>query len=129
MKKYYISLISLTLVLVIASFAALWLGYDKYQSILSILPLYFAVVTGVQHYAVVQSLYKDPRVFIKNFLGINLGSLFLHLIVLFIWAFTHIPTARPFILGFCICYASYLIFETVALVMLVRNNRRQANQQ
>jgi hypothetical protein len=124
MKKYTVSLIVLTLVLVVASFCTLWFGQNIFQPILAVVPLYFAVITALMHYGVVKSFYKDPRTFVKNFLGITVGSLFLHLCVLFIWSLTHIQTAKVFIIGFCICYVAYLVFETVSLVMVVRKARK-----
>ena len=125
MKQYYVTLIIITILLVLAAFCTLWFADGIFQTILPFLPLYFAVVTGLQHHVVVKSLYKDPRTFVKNFLGLTVGSLFLHLVLLCIWAFTHIPSARTFILAFCICYIVYLAFETVQLVLLVRSKRSQ----
>lgn len=125
MKKYYISLILLTIVMVLAAFCTLWFAQGLFQPILPVIPLYFAVVTGLQHYAVVKSFYKDPRTFVKNFLGLTVGTLFLHLILLCTWSFTHIPQARTFILAFCICYIVYLAFETISLVILVKNKRNE----
>ena len=125
MKRYYISLILVTLLLVVAAFCTLWFCDGIFQTILPFLPLYFAVVTGLQHYAVVKSLYKDPRTFVKNFLGLTVGSLFLHLAILCIWAFTHITTAKHFIIAFCICYIVFLAFETTQLVLLVRRKRNE----
>ena len=125
MKRYYISLIIVTIILVLAAFCTLWFADGLFQTILPFLPLYFAIITGLQHYVVVKSLYKDPRTFVKNFLGLTVGSLFLHLVLLCLWAFTHISTARTFILGFCICYIVYLTFETIQLVLLVRRKRNE----
>lgn len=124
MKKYTISLLILTAVLVLASFCLLWFGENIFQPILALMPLYFALITGLMHYGIVKSFYKDPRTFVRNFLGITVGSLFLHLCVLFAWSLTHIQTAKIFILGFCVCYVASLIFETVALILVVRNARR-----
>ena len=125
MKKYYIALILLTIVLILASFCTLWFAPGTFQTIMPFIPLYFAVVTGIQHYAVVKSFYKDPRTFVKNFLGLTVGTLFLHLVAISVWAFTHIPEARTFILAFCICYIAYLAFETLSLVLLVKKQRKQ----
>ena len=119
MKRYYIALILVTLVLTLASFVVLWCG-GPYQAVMSLLPLYFAAITGGMHYVVIKSLHKDPRTFVKNFLGLTVGSLFLHLAVLFIWSLTHIATAKPFILAFCIGYAVYLVFETLSLILTVK---------
>lgn len=125
MKRYYIALIILTAVLILASFCTLWFGQDIFLTVLPFLPLYFAVITGLQHYAINKSFYKDPRTFVKNFMGLTVGSLFLHLVLLCIWAFTHIPTAKAFILCFAICYVVYLAFETIALALLIRNKRNE----
>lgn len=124
MKRYYIALIILTAVLVLASFCTLWFCPDNFLTVLPFLPLYFAVITGLMHYAINQSFYKDPRTFVKNFLGLTVGSLFIHLVVLFIWAFTHTATAKTFILAFGICYVAYLVFETLALVLLVKSKQK-----
>ena len=128
MKKYTVALLALTIVLILVSFCTLWFGDNIFQPILALKPLYFAIITGLMHYGVVKSFYKDPRTFVKNFLGITVGSLFLHLCVLFIWSLTHLQTAKIFILGFCICYVAYLVFETVALVLIVRNARQDNNK-
>ena len=125
MKKYYISLILITIVMVLAAFCTLWFANGIFQTIMPLIPLYFAIITGIQHYAVVKSFYKDPRTFVKNFLGLTVGSLFLHLVIRCTWALTHIPQARSFIIAFCICYVVYLAFETIALVLLVKNQRKQ----
>lgn len=125
MRKYYILLISLTIILILAAFCTLWFGNAVFQTIFPFIPLYFAVVTGIQHYAVIKSFSKDPRTFVKNFLSLTVGSLFLHLVVISVWSFTHIQMAKPFIIAFCICYILYLLFETIALVLFVKNKRKQ----
>jgi hypothetical protein len=125
MKKYYIALIVLTIVLILAAFCTLWFAQGVFQTIMPVIPLYFAVITGLQHYVVVKSFNKDPRTFVKNFLGVTVGSLFLHLVILCTWAFTHIPQARTFILAFCICYIAYLAFETIALILYVKGKRNK----
>lgn len=129
MKKYTITLTVITIVLVVASFAPLWANSSIYHPVLSALPLYFAIINGMMHYSVLKSFNKDYRTFVKNFLGITVGSLFLHLVVLFLWAFTHIATAKIFIIGFFICYATYLIFETIMLILMIRDKRREASQE
>ena len=125
MKKYYVSLILLTIVLIVAAFCTLWFAQGVFQTIMPFIPLYFAVITGLQHYAVVKSFYKDPRTFVKNFLVLTVGTLFLHLVVICTWSLTHIPEARTFILAFCICYIAYLTFETIALILLIKQQRKQ----
>lgn len=121
MKRYYLILIVLTAVLAVVAWGV---GKSLGQAIFIALPFYFGIVTGVQHYVVANSLKKDPRTFIKNFLGLTVGTLFLHLVVLSLWAFTHIPTAKPFIIAFGVGFLVYLVFETLMLVLLVRSNKK-----
>ena len=136
MKRYYIVLILLTLAFVLATFVLLWTGSPLYQAILPVLPLYFGVVTGLQHYVVVKSFFKDPRTFVKNFLGATVGGLFLHLAVMCVWVFTHLTgdpataTARAhdnkmFILFFGVSFLVYLVFETTSLILLVNRKRKE----
>lgn len=128
MKKYSVALLLLTLVLEVVVFCTLWFGNGVFQTIMSAIPLYFAVITAFMHYTIVKSLYKDPRTFVKNFLGLTVGSLFLHLLVLCVWSFTHMVSAKMFILAFGIGYVAYLVFETIALVLIVKR-KRDSNQE
>ena len=125
MRKYYIALLCITLVLVVAALALLWTGHPAYQCVMPFIPLYFAVVTGLEHWAVVESMRKSPRTFVKNFLGITVGVLFVHLVAMAAWMFTHASEARWFAVAFCVCYAVHLVFETAALALLVRNTARK----
>lgn len=121
MRRFYLILLILTAALTVAA----WFGFRAYaMPVMMAIPLYFAVVTGVQYYIVATSLKKDPRTFIKNFLGLTVGTLFLHLVVLTLWAFTHIPTAKPFIIAFGIAFVVYLVYVTLMLVVLVRSQKK-----
>ncbi|MCR5821487.1 MAG: hypothetical protein K6F85_01020 [Bacteroidales bacterium] len=127
-RKYYACLAALTALAVLASFVVLWVSPSNFHTILPLTALYFAVVTGLEHWFIINSAQKDPRTFIKNFLGITVGVLFLHLVVMAVYLFTHTSVARIFIVGFCVGYIAYLVFETVALVLFVRNRRKEADQ-
>ena len=139
MKRYFTALVVLTLALVLATFLFMWFESSLFQTILPALPLYFAVITGLQHVIVVKSFYKDPRTFVKNYLGATVGCLFLHLAVLCIWVFTHLggdpATAaerafanKMFILFFGIGFLAYLVFETISLILLVNRKRKETQQ-
>ena len=121
MKRYLIILLSITLLLVLAALVPMWTGDARYQCVMPFIPLYFALVTGVEHWAVVESMNKSPRTFVKNFLGITVGVLFVHLVVMSLWMFTHAREAKWFAVAFCVCYVVYLVLETAALALLVRN--------
>lgn len=128
MKRYFILLVALTAVCVIATFIPLWCGATWFTGILPVIPLYFGFLTGTQHYLTIQSTQKDPRVFVKNFLMLTVGVLLLHMLVIVLWTFTHLATlsaTKMFLLLFCIGYIVYLTFETIALVRFVRQQRKQ----
>lgn len=124
MKKYFVSLLSLSLLLVVISFVVLWTAPAFFLPVMPLMVLYFAVVTGFMHFTVVKAAYKDPRTFIKTFMGFTVGTLFLHLIVLAAYMFTHLEQAKRFVLCFCICYVIYLVFETVTLAITVKHLKK-----
>ena len=125
MKKYFISLLSLTLLLALIAFGIMWKAPQVFIVALPILALYFAIVTGVEHYFIVKSAEKDPRTFVRNFFGITVGALFLHLVVLMVYMFSNPSHAKIFAIGFCIGYFAHLIFETTALVLYVKHLRKE----
>jgi hypothetical protein len=124
MKKYFTLLVSMTGLLVLLSFVLMWTGSKLFLPIVPLIPLYFGVVTGAQHYLTVQSAYKDPRIFVKNFLMLTVGVLLLHLLIIVVWAFTHVQTAKIFLLAFCICYIVYMVFETLALILFIKQQKK-----
>lgn len=127
MRRYFLLLVVLTLVLTLASFATLWFSPQCFHPFMPLLVLYFTAITGLQHFFALQAAQKDPRTFIKVFLGLTVGSLFLHLIVLTVYMFTHLHaalTAKHFLISFCIGYIVYLVFETGSLLLLVRNQKK-----
>ena len=127
MRRYYISLLVTTLVLALASFVVLWTAPANFLTVMPLLALYFAVVTGVQHYFVVKSMYKSPKRFMQLFLALTVATLFLHLLVFAVYLFTHTQQAKLFAIAFCIGFATMLVFETTSLVMLINHERRKGN--
>ncbi len=109
--------------MVVASFGVLWLAPASYLVVMSLMPLYFAVVTGVLHRIVVRAAYRDARVFIKTFLTSTVVTLLVHLAVLSLYMFTHVPQAKLFALAFAVGYVVYLVFETMQLVAFVRKGK------
>ncbi|MBQ4376696.1 MAG: hypothetical protein II793_03270 [Bacteroidales bacterium] len=125
MRRYLFHLTLLSLVLVVASFALLWWAPALFIVAMPVTVVYFAVVTGFMHHFVTRSAHKDPRVFIKTFLGLTVGSLLLHLVVMTAYMFTHLQHARLFAFAFAVCYVAFLVFETVELVAFVRAYQRE----
>lgn len=127
MRRYYISLLVVSLILVLATFIVMWTAPHLFIIAMPLLVLYFAALTLVQHTIVVKAMNRSPKTFVQLFLGSTVGVLFIHLIVLTIFLLTNPGQGRRFLIAFCICYVVYLVFETVALVRFVDRARKGKN--
>ena len=129
MRRYLISLLATSIVMVLAAFIVMWAAPDVFIVAMPLLVLYFAVLTLVQHYLVARGMSRSPKTFVQIFLGTTIGVLFIHLIVLATFLITNPGQGRRFLIAFCIGYVVYLVFETVALVQFVdrEKKRRQKN--
>lgn len=125
MRRYYISLLLVSLVLILASFAVMWFVPQTFIMAMPLLVLYFAILTLVQHTIVVKAMQRSPKTFVQLFLGTTVGVLFIHLIVLASFLLTTPAQGRRFLIAFCIGYVVYLVFETVALVRYVDNEKKK----
>ena len=128
MRRYYISLVAVALVLALASFVVLWVSPERFLTVMPLLALYFAAVTGVQHYFVVKSMYQSPKRFVQLFLATTVATLFIHLVVFAAYIFSHIPQAKVFALAFCVGFATMLVFETVSLLLLIKKEKDNRQQ-
>ncbi len=129
MRRYLISLLATSIIMVLAAFIVMWAAPDVFIVAMPLLVLYFAVLTLVQHYLVARGMSRSPKTFVQIFLGTTIGVLFIHLIVLATFLITNPGQGRRFLIAFCIGYVVYLVFETVALVRFVdrEKKRRQEN--
>lgn len=125
MRRYYISLLLVSLVLILASFMVMWFAPQAFIVAMPLLVLYFAILTLVQHTIVVNAMQRSPKTFVQLFLGTTVGVLFIHLIVLASFLLTTPAQGRRFLIAFCIGYVVYLVFETVALVRYVDNEKKK----
>ncbi|MBQ3788289.1 MAG: hypothetical protein II849_05785 [Bacteroidales bacterium] len=125
MRRYYIALVAMALLLALASFVVMWTVPQAFLPVMPLLALYFAVVTGVQHYIVLKSMYQSPRRFVQVFLAATVAILFVHLVVFAVYLFTHTAHAKPFALAFCIGFAAMMVFETTAMVVTIGNERKK----
>ena len=125
MKKYYIALAIVTVMLVGAVLAVLAFAKEQFHLVMALLPVYFALITGVQHWVVVKAMKKSPRQFVQYFLGATVAVLFIHLVVLASYLFTHTDQAKSFTLAFSIGFATMLVFETIALILFVNRERKK----
>lgn len=125
MRRYLLSLLLVTLAMVLASFIVLWTSPDHFLVAMPLLALYFGAVCGLQHWVVTNAMNRSPKTFVHMFLGSVVAVLFVHIIVLAVYLFTHPAHARLFTLAFCIGYAVSLVFETIALVRFVEQERKR----
>lgn len=125
MRRYYIALVAMALLLALASFVVMWTAPQAFLPVMPLLALYFAIVTGVQHYIVLKSMYQSPRRFVQVFLAATVAILFVHLVVFAVYLFTHTAHAKPFALAFCIGFAAMMVFETTAMVVTIGNERKK----
>ncbi len=124
-KRYLISLLVVTMAMVAASFAVMWLAKPYYLAVMPLLALYFGIICGLQHWIVTRAMYKSPRTFVQVFLASVIGVLFIHIVVLAIYVLNNTQQARLFTIAFCVGYAISLVFETIALVQFVNNERKK----
>ena len=127
MRRYCISLLVVSLILVLATFIIMWAVPQVFIIAMPLLVLYFAALTMVQHNIVVKAMNRSPKTFVQIFLGSTVGVLFIHLIVLTIFLLTNPGQGRRFLIAFCIGYVVYLVFETVALVRFVDRAKKGKN--
>lgn len=128
MRRYLLSLLVMSIVLVLAAFIVMWAAPEVFIVAMPLLVLYFAVLTLVQHILVVRGMSRSPKTFVQIFLGTTIGVLFIHLIVLATFLITTPGQGRRFLIAFCIGYVVYLVFETVALVRFVDREKKKRQQ-
>ena len=125
MKRYFIFLVAMALILAMASFVVMWTAPEAFLPVMPMLALYFAVITGAQHYIVLKSMYQSPRRFVQVFLATTVATLFIHLVVFAIYLFTHTVHAKLFSIVFCIGFAVMMVFETSAMVITISKERKK----
>lgn len=107
----------------LVTFIVMWCMPEHFIPAMPLIVLYFAIITGIEHCFIVKSAYKEPRIFIRNFLGATVGVILIHLVVILSYAFTHMEQAKLFLLTFLIGFAIYLAFETAELIHFVKSNK------
>ena len=96
MKRYLISLLSMTLLMVVVSFILMWAKPDFFLPIMPVVALFLAVVYGVQHVVIRRSKDRDARNFVRIYFVATTIALIVNLVVIIAWALTHVSTMKPF---------------------------------
>ncbi len=127
-RSYLLSLAATTLALVLVAFVPMWLAPQSFIVAMPLLPLYFAALAALQHLLITRAMARSPKTFVQVFLGSTIGVLFIHLVVLALFLMSRPLEGRRFLIAFCIGYALYLVFETVALVRFVDREKKRRLQ-
>lgn len=125
MRRYLLSLIALTAAVAVAT---LLLLPSLPVGATLLLAGYFCIVTALQHWIVTRSMLKDARRFVQIFLAVTVASLFLHTLLLVVCLLSLPEQARTFTLAFACTFPVYLVFETTALVLHIRREKRNREQ-
>jgi hypothetical protein len=129
MRRYYIGLVSITIVMVLLSFLVKWTGMEFFAPVptwmLPLATLYFAVVHAVQYWLTVSNINKKPKAFIQFFLSTTVVVLLLHLVVLIGGVLSHPMSGKRFAVGFMILYVVYTVYVTVMFVRFARHGGEQ----
>lgn len=129
MRRYYISLLVMTLLMVVAAFCVQWFAPQQFLVAMPLLALYFGVVTGVVHYVVIHAMQRSPRAFVQVYLGTTVGMLVMHLIVITLYLLNHHTTGQRFLIAFLVGFVVSFAFEVVCLVRHVDNERKHRQQE
>ena len=125
MRRYLLSLIVMTLVLVLASFLIMYIMPQYWAPIMPLLALYFGVVTGLQHWLVTKAMYRSPKAFVQQVLGTTVGILFVHLAVMAVYLLTHTSHLKIFTISFLLGFVVSWVFETVAILIFIRDEKKK----
>lgn len=129
MRRYFIGLILLTIIMVLLAFAAKWTGMAFFAPVpMWMLPtavLYFAVAYGVQYWMTVASMNKHPKAFVQSFLATTVAVLFIHIVVLVGGMLSNPAGGKRFAVAFLILYVVYTVYMIASLVLFVKNAKKE----
>lgn len=129
MKRYFIGLIALTIVMMLMAFAIKWTGMEFFSPLSTwLLPaavIYFGVVCGVQYWLTITGMNKRPMAFIHFFLATTVAVLFLHIMVLVGGMLTNPAGGKRFAVAFLILYVVYTVYMITSLVLYIKNRSRE----
>lgn len=80
-----------------------------------VLLAFFIVTTALVHYFLLRAGQGDPKAFIRLFMALTTFKLFIFLLVIVAYGFTHKATAAQFTIHFLVFYLLFTTFEVVLL--------------
>ena len=129
MRRFFIGLIALTIVMMLLAFATKWTSMEFFAPLsVWLLPaavLYFGVVCGVQFWLTITSMNKRPKAFIQFFLATTVAVLFLHIMVLVGGMLTNPAGGKRFAVAFLILYVIYTVHLIASMVLHIKKMQHQ----
>ena len=124
MRRYFIWLVALTIVMMLLAFATKWFGMVFFAPLpLWILPaavLYFGVACGVQYWLTIAGMNKRPKAFVQSFLATTVAVLFIHIVVLVGGMLSNPAGGKRFAVAFLILYVVYTVYMIASIVLYIR---------
>ena len=129
MRRYFIGLIVLTIVMMLLAFTTKWAGMAFFAPLpMWLLPaavLYFAAAYGVQYWLTVTSMNKRPKAFVQSFLATTVAVLFIHIVVLVGGMLSNPAGGKRFAVAFLILYVIYTIYMITSIVLYIRQKGKE----
>jgi len=124
LKRFTLLLFSFSVVITLIGFLVMkyFVPVHYYTGFLFI-PLFFFVITvGVHRYLVVATR-GDNKKFSYKFMGATGLKLFVYLILIVAYSLLDREHAVPFLITFLILYVLYSLFEVLAILKYLKNNK------
>jgi hypothetical protein len=124
LKKFSLLLLALTAVITLAGFFIMkYLFSDYYFNGFLLMPLLIFIITlSVHRYLVITSR-KDNKKFTYKFMGATGLKMFIYLVLIVIYLLIDRERAVPFLISFLILYVLYSVFEVLAVLKYLKNNK------
>jgi len=124
LKKIAIQLFILTILLTIAGFLVMkYILPEHYFTGYLFMPLLLFVITFSVHRYLIIASREDSKKFTYKFMGATGLKMFIYLVMMVIYLLLDKNHAVPFLVSFLILYVLYSLFEVLAVLKYLKNNR------
>jgi len=126
-NKFIIQLFVFSAVIGLIAYGLTFILPENYFSpVIPFLFPFFISITVIIYNFLIKSSEKKFNNFVNRFMMTTFIKLFVYLIVLIAYVFTHKQDAVPFIFAFFILYLAYTVFDVI--ILLKYTNNEKSNQ-
>ena len=119
--KFNFQLLILSLLLLAAIICMNQYAPEKFHSPHAYYALgYFFALTLIVHLMTIRSAERDPKAFIRFFMGSTALRLFVHMLVVITYKLTFRETSTSFLVAFLLLYLVFQIFEVSSLLKFLK---------